>query len=80
MSQHEQRRFALADYTVECRERGWYFGRHFDPASAYRGPYTSTASVTLSIARELRREIERRHRSSLQPPPSHGSVSGATMS
>jgi hypothetical protein len=62
MSGSEQRRFALADYSVERRERGWYFGRQFDPAGAYRGPYGSTASVTLSIARELRREIERRDR------------------
>ena len=31
------------------------------PASEYRGPYASTASVTLVIARQLRREIERRH-------------------
>lgn len=77
MSQRDQRRFALADYTVEQRERGWYFGRQFDPSSAYRGPYSSTASVTLSIARQLRREIERRLRTGVRSSETTGSVSGA---
>lgn len=80
MSQRDQRRFALADYTVEQRERGWYFGRQFDPASAYRGPYSSIASVTLSIARQLRREIERRQRASIRPPETCGRVSGVASS
>lgn len=54
------RRFVLADYCVERRESGWYFGSLPDPMRTYRGPYLTTASVSLMIARELRREIERR--------------------
>ena len=60
--QHEpQRRYALADYTVERRRRGWYFGRQFHPPRSYAGPYASISSVSLMIARQLRRELERRH-------------------
>lgn len=54
------RRFALSDYTVERRKTGWYFGRQFHPPKSYAGPYASIASVTLMIARQLRREVERR--------------------
>ena len=54
------RRYALADYTVERRAKGWYFGRQFHPPKGYAGPYASIASVTLMIARQLRKEVERR--------------------
>lgn len=67
MPRGERRRYALADYTVELRDRGWYFGRQFDAVGQYRGPYGSIASVTLTIARHLRREIERRHGPSVTP-------------
>lgn len=60
MADIAKRRYALADFSVERRARGWYFGRQYDPASKYRGPYNSIASVTLMIARQLRREVERR--------------------
>lgn len=69
MARVERRRYALADYSVERLDRGWYFGRQFDPTSGYRGPYASVASVTLSIARQLRREIERRDRRPNVEPP-----------
>lgn len=60
--QHEpRRRYALADYTVERRQKGWYFGRQFHPPKNYAGPYASISSVSLMIARQLRRELERRH-------------------
>jgi hypothetical protein len=59
--QHEAgRRFVLSDYTVERRQNGWYFGTHFEPSKTYRGPYVSVASVTLMIARQLKKEVERR--------------------
>lgn len=61
MSRLERTKYALADYTVELRARGWYFGRQYQLPADYRGPYASIASVTLVIARQLRREIERRH-------------------
>jgi hypothetical protein len=52
----------LADYTVECRGGGWYYTRssHFSDKQKTRGPYSSMASVTLMIARELKREINKR--------------------
>lgn len=60
MQPHEQHRFVLTDYTVERRPRGWYFGRPYERPNAYLGPYVSIASVTLMIARQLRKEVERR--------------------
>lgn len=60
MQPERPRRYALADFTVERRARGWYFGRQFHPPKSYAGPYASIASVTLMIARQLRREVERR--------------------
>jgi hypothetical protein len=60
MTETGKRKYALADFSVELRARGWYFGRQYDPANKYRGPYNSIASVTLMIARQLRREVERR--------------------
>jgi len=55
--------YALVDWTVEKREDGWYFSRTSNRhgRGSWRGPYRSEASVTLMIARELRKEIERRH-------------------
>jgi hypothetical protein len=60
MQPDERRRFVLADYTVERRQRGWYFGRPYAPPKSFLGPYTSLSSVTLMIARQLRKEVERR--------------------
>jgi hypothetical protein len=51
MAETGKRKYALADFSVELRARGWYFGRPYDPANKYRGPYNSIASVTLMIAR-----------------------------
>jgi hypothetical protein len=69
MPRADRRRYALADYSVELRDGGWYFGRQLDPVGQYRGPYGSTASVTLTIARYLKREIERRHGLETRPDP-----------
>jgi len=56
--------YALSDWTVEKRERGWYFARSANRHSSgdWRGPYRSEASVVMMIARQLRREIVERHR------------------
>lgn len=55
--------YALSDWTVEKRERGWYFAhsanRHGN--GDWRGPYCSEASVAMMIARQLRREITERY-------------------
>ena len=61
MLQNARRKYALADFSVEYRAgKGWFYGRQLDKASDYKGPYKSPASVTLMIARSLRKEIERR--------------------
>jgi hypothetical protein len=65
MAETGRRKYALADFSVELRPRGWYFGRQYDPPSTFRGPYKSIASVTLMIARQLRREVERRDGASI---------------
>jgi hypothetical protein len=51
-------------WTVEKRPNGWHFSK-----SAYRGdkperrgPYADEASVTLMIARDLLKEIKKRHK------------------
>jgi hypothetical protein len=57
-----KRVYKLAEYTVECRKDGWYFGRstRFGDREEMKGPYGSIASVTLVIARHLKREIAKR--------------------
>lgn len=61
MLTNAKRKYALADYSVEYRPgRGWFFGRQLEKPSDYKGPYCSIASVTLMIARKLRKEVERR--------------------
>jgi hypothetical protein len=54
--------FALTNWTAEQRGNGyWYYGDTYgDTPEQYRGPYSSMASVTLMIAREMTKEIVRR--------------------
>jgi hypothetical protein len=55
--------YALDMWTVEKRPTGSYFSKsayHGDKHD-WRGPYSSEFSVTLMIARELRREIFKRY-------------------
>ena len=72
MQQAERTRYLLADYTVEHRDNGWYFGGHFAPAKSYRGPYASVTSVTLMIAKQLRKDVERRDTRRPSTLPSDG--------
>jgi hypothetical protein len=63
MLQNAKRTYALSMWTVEKRPAGWYFSKsayHGDKHD-WRGPYSSEASVTLMIARELLKEILKRH-------------------
>lgn len=61
MLQNTKRKYALSDFSVEYRAgKGWYYGSQLAPKSDYKGPYSSIASVTLMIARNLRKEVERR--------------------
>ena len=62
MLSNSKRVYVLAEYTVENRSDGWYFGRtsRYGDKEERKGPYGSIASVTLVIARQLKREIARR--------------------
>jgi hypothetical protein len=61
MHDNVRRRYALADFSVEYRVgSGWYWGHQLDKPHSFKGPYRSVASVTLVIARQMRKEIERR--------------------
>ena len=62
MLSSDRRVYMLAEYTVEHRKDGWYFGRsaRFGDKGEMRGPHGSIASVTLVIARQLKREITQR--------------------
>jgi hypothetical protein len=57
-----KRVYKLAEFTVERRPKGWYFTRtaRFSDKPEWRGPYSSMASVSLMIARQLKKEIEKR--------------------
>lgn len=60
MLANTKRIYALADYSVERRPKGWFYGRQHQPKGEFKGPYSSIASAVLMIARQLRKEIERR--------------------
>jgi hypothetical protein len=56
MLDNRKRIYALAGWTVERRARGWYMRRtSYD--EPWLGPYSSEASVSLMIARRLRKEL-----------------------
>jgi hypothetical protein len=55
-----QRVYALATFTVELREKGWFYWPTYGEKDEAKGPYGSMASVTLMIARELKREVTKR--------------------
>jgi hypothetical protein len=61
-----KRGYALAEFTVELRAKGWFLWTTYGDQSVIKGPYSSQASVSLMIARRLAREITKRdsvHRS-----------------
>ena len=62
MLTNAKRVYKLAEFTVERRPKGWFFTRtaRFDDKEEWRGPYSSMTSVTLMIARELKKEITKR--------------------
>ena len=51
--------FALASWTAERRAKGWYICKT-DHEGDWRGPYSTVASVSLMIARELGKELAKR--------------------
>jgi hypothetical protein len=62
MLDNVKRTYALADFTVEGRGTQWFYWRtaRYGDKEERRGPYGSIASVTLMIARQLRRDITKR--------------------
>ena len=60
MLMNVKRVYALKEFTVERRVKGWYFWRTYGGQDDLKGPYGSMASVTLMIARQLKREITKR--------------------
>ena len=58
-SRNRRTTFALASWTAERRPKGWYI-RKTDNNGDWRGPYSTIASVSLMIARELGKELARR--------------------
>ena len=75
MLTNAKRVYRLAEFTVEIRPKGWFFTRtaRFNDKAEWRGPYSSIASVTLVIARELKKEIEKRD------APYNGDIAAATV-
>jgi len=67
MLANAKRVYALAGFTVELRPRGWFYWPTYGEKTDAKGPYGSMASVTLMIARELKREITKRD----GPPPTN---------
>lgn len=59
MLQNAKRTYALAGFTVEKRPKGWFFRKTYADDD-WRGPYSSPTSVSLMIARQLKREITKR--------------------
>lgn len=60
MLSNAKRTYMLANYTAEYRTKGWYFWPTYGDKQEAKGPYSSIASVTLMIARQLKREITKR--------------------
>jgi hypothetical protein len=57
-----KRIYQLHTYTVERRQAGWFFWDSYGDKSDAKGPYGSETSVTLMIARALKKELLKRDR------------------
>ena len=62
MLANTKRVYTLADFTVEGKGDKWYYWRtaRFGDKEERKGPYSSITSVSLMIARQLKREIKKR--------------------
>ena len=58
----ERQLLTVTDWVVERRPSGWFYTTYHNRKNKreYKGPYSSEASVSLMIARQIRREIIRR--------------------
>jgi hypothetical protein len=59
MLANTKRVYALKEFSVEHRAKGWFFRKTYSDDN-WKGPYSSMASVTLMVARELKKELTRR--------------------
>ena len=59
MLTNAKRTYMLGTFQVEVRPRGYFYKNAYQDDS-WHGPYGSAASVTLMIARKLRKELKRR--------------------
>lgn len=60
MLSNAKRTYMLATFTVELRTKGWFFWPTYGDKTEARGPYSSITSVSLMVARQLKREITKR--------------------
>jgi hypothetical protein len=62
MLSNARRTYALDMFTVENRGGKWFYSRsaYHGDKHEWKGPYSSMVSVTLMIARQLKREITNR--------------------
>ena len=60
MLENRKRIYALSGYTVERKQKGWYFRRTDHDNDEWRGPYSSETSACLTIARRLKNELIKR--------------------
>jgi hypothetical protein len=62
---HDKPVYALQNWSVKKRSKGWFIARTSGTYSTdiqrWKGPYSSVTSATLMIARELGRELAKRH-------------------
>ena len=59
MLENRKRIYALGTFTVEMKDKGWYFRKTYGD-DVWHGPYSSEMSVCLMIARQLKRELVKR--------------------
>lgn len=59
MLSNVKRAYALKEYTVERRPKGYYYKRTYGEDD-WHGPYSSEFSVCLMVARQLVRELKKR--------------------
>jgi hypothetical protein len=62
MLSNAKRTYALADFTVEGKSGKWFYWRtaRYGDLEERHGPYSSIDSVTLMIARQLKKDITKR--------------------
>ena len=60
MLANTKRIYQLGTFTVELRAKGWFFWPSYGDKNEAKGPYSSSTSVSLMIARQLGKEIKKR--------------------